>query len=366
MLNELIANTLLPLSHSAWSTSWHVELTGELVAFALMICFVGLFNLEVRLPKITHPTKQTRQSYRTNISLFVFNSVLMSVCSVSTLFTIAERYSSHGLLNTVSSPALKAILAFLAVDLLLYVWHQACHRVDVLWVFHRVHHNDPHLNASTAFRLHFVEALVTNLLKALLIVILGIDKVLVLAIEALITLCIMFHHTNASFKYEQILGRFMIVPFLHRAHHSTERSEHDRNYGAVFSIWDRLFGTLSEIAPKAIGIKGNSPMDLFNLIKFGFGIETPTHTQTANLNVMIAEAAFYKAEKRNFYPGYEMRDWLEAKKDILNAVYGNNHRHTNSTWRIVTDYCKSMSIKFNQPLRQQSQKEFKQINPQCH
>jgi sterol desaturase/sphingolipid hydroxylase (fatty acid hydroxylase superfamily) len=364
MLNELIVNTLLPLSHSAWSTSWHVELTGELVAFALMICFVGLFNLEARLPKINHPTKQTRQSYRTNISLFVFNSVLMSVCSVSTLFIIAERYSSYGLLNSVSSPALKAILAFLAIDLLLYVWHQACHRVDVLWMFHRVHHNDPHLNVSTAFRLHFVEVLVTNLLKALLIVILGIDKVLVLAIEALITLCIMFHHTNTSFKYEQILGRFMIVPFLHRVHHSTERSEHDRNYGAAFSIWDRLFGTLSEIEPKSIGIKGNSPMDLFNLIKFGFSIETPTRTQSANLNVMIAEAAFYKAEKRNFYPGYEMRDWLEAKKDILNAVYGNNHRRIHFGWEAVVNYCKVMLSNFNQAFGQQSQKDFKQNNLQ--
>jgi hypothetical protein len=29
---------------------------------------------------------------------------------------------------------------------------------------------------------------------------------------------------------------------------------------------------------------------------------------------MIAEAAYYKTKKRNFYPGHEIRDWLEAKK----------------------------------------------------
>ena len=269
--------------------------------------------LESRFPKIHRPTSQTLQSYQTNISLFVFNSLLMSVCSVSTLFMIAERYSSYGLLNYVPSPALKAILSFLAIDLLLYVWHQVCHRVDALWMFHRVHHNDPCLNVSTAFRLHFVEILATNCLKALLIIILGIDKIPILAIETLTTLCIMFHHTNISFKYEQLLGRIMIVPFLHRVHHSTERSEHDRNYGAVFSFWDRLFGTLSELEPKQIGIKGNSPLDLFNLIKFGFGMETPVRVRPANLDAMIAEAAYYRAENRKFYPGYELRDWLEAK-----------------------------------------------------
>jgi sterol desaturase/sphingolipid hydroxylase (fatty acid hydroxylase superfamily) len=144
MLNEIDTKLLLTLPGATWPASWPVELTGELVAFALMICFVGLSNLENRFPKINRPARQTRQSYRTNISLFVFNSLLMSVCSASALFMIAERYSSAGLLDPVSSPALKAILAFLAIDLLLYVWHQACHRVDALWLFHRMHHNDPY------------------------------------------------------------------------------------------------------------------------------------------------------------------------------------------------------------------------------
>jgi sterol desaturase/sphingolipid hydroxylase (fatty acid hydroxylase superfamily) len=359
MFTELIAKTTLTLS----STDWPIELTGELVAFALLICFVGLSNLEARFPKIFHPTKQTRQSYQTNISLFVFNSVLMSVCSASTLFMIAERYSSYGLLNYVPNPGLKALLAFLAIDLLLYVWHQACHRLDSLWMFHRVHHNDPYLNVSTAFRLHFVEILATNSLKALLIIVLGIDKMLVLTIETLVTLCIMFHHTNISFKYERFLGRVMIVPFLHRVHHSTERSEHDRNYGAALSVWDRLFGTLSVVEPKRIGIKGKSPQDLINLIKFGFGLETPDHVRPANLDAMIAEAAFYKAEKRNFYPGYDLRDWLEAKADIL-RVYGNKTQQRHSAWQGLTDNCKLMLSNFNQALRQLSLKDLMQANLQ--
>lgn len=346
MLNELIAKTTLTLSSVSWS-SWPVELTGELVAFALLIYFIGLSNLENRFPKVNQPAQQTRQSYQTNISLFVFNSLLMSVCSVSTLFIIAEHYSSVGLLNDVSNPALKAILAFLAVDLLLYFWHQACHRVDFLWIFHRVHHNDPYLNVSTAFRLHFVEIIATNTLKALLIVILGIDKMLVLTVETVITLCIMFHHTNTSFKYERLLGYAMIVPFLHRVHHSTERNEHDRNYGAMLSVWDRLFGTLSEVEPKRIGIKGNSPQDLFNLIKFGLSLETPVHVQPANMDAMIAEAAFYKAEKRNFYPGYDLRDWLEAKADIL-RVYGNKPHPVQA----VANYFKFMPLNFQQALKQ--------------
>jgi sterol desaturase/sphingolipid hydroxylase (fatty acid hydroxylase superfamily) len=355
MLDLLHLKSLLTLP----SMAWHLELTGELVAFALLLCFVGLANLENHFPKIKRPEQQTRQSYRTNISLFVVNSILMSVCSVSTLFMIAGRYSSYGLLNHVTSPALKAFIAFLAMDLLLYVWHQTSHRVDAFWVFHRVHHNDPYLNVSTAFRLHIVEMLITNILKALLIVVLGVDKMLVLAIEALTTLFIMFHHTNISFNYERVLGRFMVVPYLHRLHHSTERSEHDRNYGAILSVWDRMFGTLSELEPKAIGIKGNSPQSFFDLITFGFGLETPVQVKPANLDAMIAEAAFYKAEKRNFYPGYEMRDWLEAKKELMNQMNGNNIRSQNNfPWQMVVDGINSMQTHFNQAWKQQGMKNF--------
>jgi hypothetical protein len=174
----------------------------------------------------------------------------------------------------------------------------------------------------------------------------------------------MFHHTNIGFKYERILGRFMIVPFLHRVHHSTERSEHDRNYGAVLSVWDRLFGTLSEIEPERIGIKGNSPQDVLNLVKFGLGLEIPTRAQPTNLDVMIAEAAFYRAEKRNFYPGYELRDWLEAKTDVLNQVYGHDHHRNHSAWHGVADYFKFMLSNFNQALRQHSLKDFMQLSSQ--
>jgi hypothetical protein len=238
---------------------------------------------------------------------------------------LAERYSDKGLLSTLSSPAWKAVLSFLMLDLLMYLWHKASHSFDCLWMFHKVHHNDPYLNISTAFRIHILELLITNLLKAALIILLGIDEAMVLTSEAVMTLFIMFHHTNISFMGEKLLSHIIIVPSLHRTHHSTQRCEHDSNYGAVLSLWDRLFGTLSELNPVEIGIKGSSPQDLVNLIKFGFGfnLPTPPSVQPINIDAMIAEAAYYKAEKRGFYPGNDIRDWLEAKSEIIALVYGD-------------------------------------------
>ena len=63
-----------------------------------------------------------------------------------------------GLVHLVALPALlEFALSFLLMDLAFYYWHVANHRVPFLWRFHNVHHIDPDLDVSTAFRFHFGE-----------------------------------------------------------------------------------------------------------------------------------------------------------------------------------------------------------------
>ena len=307
---------------------------GTVLALTLLMVFALLSTVESHAPREKWALKHLRLSYKTNISLFIINSIAMSLVSTSSLLILAERYSAKGLLNTISSPAWKAVLSFLLLDLFMYLWHKASHSADCLWMFHRVHHNDPYLNISTSFRIHFLELLITHILKALLVIVFGIEAAMVLTNEAVMTLFIMFHHTNIAFKGEKFLGYFIIVPALHRTHHSTQRSDHDSNYGAVLSLWDRLFGTLVELEPAEIGIKGSSPQDLLNLIKFGFTLHTPPSAPAINLDAMIAEAAYYKAEKRGFSPGNDLRDWLEAKRDIIALVYGDKSVKNNTPHKL--------------------------------
>jgi sterol desaturase/sphingolipid hydroxylase (fatty acid hydroxylase superfamily) len=306
---------------------------GGIATYILTLFFVLFVIFEFCDPREKLLTKQLRQSYRANIELFVFNSVLMSLLSVPSLLVLAEKFADKGLLNYIPNPIWKAVLSFLAIDLLLYVLHKASHRFDCLWVFHKVHHNDPYLNVSTAFRIHFLEILIINAMKAMLIIALGIKGSLLFANEMIITFFTMMHHANISFRGEKFLGRAIITPYLHRVHHSTQRNEHDRNFGTVLSIWDRLFGTLAELKPTVIGLNGNSPQDLISLVKGGF--TRNSSVQPVNLDVMIAEAAYYKAEKRCFRPGNELRDWLEAKSEIIRLVYGEEQVRNNlkQKWR---------------------------------
>lgn len=348
MLNKLISSSTL---HEL-NLSWPVLTSGELALLILALSFGLLSALELYAPRINLPKGQLRQSYKTNFSLFIFNSVVMSLISITSLLVVAKQHLlGPGLLSYVNDSVVKAALSFLSIDLLLYVWHKASHSFDGLWMFHKVHHNDPCLNVSTGFRTHTVEVLITNILKAILIIVLGIDAPIVLANEVVTTLFVMLHHSNISFKGEKWLGLLFIAPYLHRTHHSTERSEHDSNYGAVLSIWDRLFGTLKEIEPAKIGIKGDSPLDFVNLLKFGFTPQTapaPAIQPIAiNLDAMIAEAAYYLAEKRNFQPGQELNDWLEAKNEIIRMVYGQCEAQKIPAQKIRAGYLDWINCKLN-------------------
>ncbi|MBL6987867.1 MAG: sterol desaturase family protein [Methylobacter sp.] len=332
MLNELISSTTLLQSYLMWLIN---QTSGQGATFTLLMAFVILVVFELYNPKEKLPAKLLRQSYRANVELFVFNSVLMSLLSMPSLLALAEHYANNGLLNAIANPVWRAVLSFLAIDLLLYLLHKASHNFDFLWMFHKVHHNDSCLNVSTAFRIHFMEIIIVSIMKAILIIVLGIKGSSLLANELIITFFTMMHHANISFRGELAFGRVFITPYLHSVHHSTEREEHDRNYGTVLSIWDRLFGTLAELNPVAIGLNGSSPQDLMNLIMYGFKRTNNASVQPVDLEGMIAEAAYYKAEKRGFNPGYELKDWLDARSEIIRLVYGEEQvrNHLIQKWR---------------------------------
>jgi sterol desaturase/sphingolipid hydroxylase (fatty acid hydroxylase superfamily) len=79
---------------------------------------------------------------------------------------------------------------------------------------------------------------------------------------------VLFHHGNFTFPGEKWVSYVIITPYLHRAHHSTLREEHDSNYGIVLSIWDQIFRTRKELVPATIGldlIEAENLVQLFSL-----------------------------------------------------------------------------------------------------
>jgi sterol desaturase/sphingolipid hydroxylase (fatty acid hydroxylase superfamily) len=281
---------------------------------------VGLFLIVEKVkPYKRLPKTQLNQSYKTNLGIFVFNMFVMSLLSTTTVLMLIDIPATWGIVNYIPIPITKMLISFLLIDFFLYTWHRISHQVDFLWMFHKVHHNDPYMNVTTGFRIHIGELFLLTTMKTIFILLVGIDQVAVFVNEVITTMFIAFHHSNIRYK-EKWIRKVFITPALHYTHHSTERNEHDTNYGAVFSIWDRILNSLSDVKPRQIGIKGYSPQSFWNLLKFGFMIpKTISSTKPyypVSIHEMTSIAAYYRAEKREFVSGYELGDWLISEKEI--------------------------------------------------
>lgn len=231
----------------------------------LALCLVR----ELLRPWIKFPAKGLTGSYVNNIMTFLFNDTVLSLLSLPSLFYIAQHFSQYGLLNGVENRFLKWAASFILLDFAMYLWHVANHKYDLLWRFHKVHHSDPTLNATTALRFHLGELFLTVLVKASFIVLAGIEAFVLLLNEAILTSFVIFHHMNSSVPGEAWFGKLFVTPRFHRIHHSVNREEHDNNYGGVLTIWDHTFGTLREGEPEAIGLKNIAHQSFLDMIRFG-------------------------------------------------------------------------------------------------
>ncbi|MDO9140661.1 MAG: sterol desaturase family protein, partial [Methylobacter sp.] len=230
--------------------------------------FIFLLIMEKKRPHLEFPQKVYKESLVTNTSAFLINNLILTVLRASSLFLVAQQFSSYGLLSGLDNGPVKWLLAFVFFDLAIYIWHVASHKNEFLWRFHKVHHSDKSFNVSTGFRFHVFDLFLEIIYKSVFVIVIGVNAYLVLSIEIVELFFIFFHHANLRIPNEEAISKFIITPSLHRTHHSTLRKEHDSNYGIVLSLWDRIFGTRQELVPEHIGldlIEAENFIQLFSL-----------------------------------------------------------------------------------------------------
>jgi sterol desaturase/sphingolipid hydroxylase (fatty acid hydroxylase superfamily) len=176
------------------------------------------------------------------------------------------------------SGGLGLVFDLLVLDLWIYWWHRANHRVPILWRFHEVHHLDQFLDVTTAVRFHLGEVLLSAVVRAAVIIILAIPIASVVIFETGLLLATMFHHSNLKLPkdLERTLSWFVVTPSIHWVHHHALRRDTDSNYATVLSIWDRLFASRSttERTPNLeIGVEGRSEEPFLSLISKPFRVQ---------------------------------------------------------------------------------------------
>ncbi|MHC8397582.1 sterol desaturase family protein [Pseudomonas sp. LB3P93] len=164
------------------------------------------------------------------------------------------------------------VFAFVLYDFCYYWLHRMGHERNILWAAHSVHHQSEDYNLSTALRQTSTGFLLSWIFY-LPMAVLGVPLLVFISVAALNLLYQFWVHT----KHIPKLGWFewfFVTPSNHRAHHAQNALYMDRNYGGVFIIWDRLFGSFQEE-------DDNEPVI--------FGVTTPL----ASWNPLWANVQFY-------------------------------------------------------------------------
>ena len=139
-------------------------------------------------------------------------------------------------------PLLQIVAALLVTDFAMYWLHRAQHRFRFLWAFHSTHHSQENLTFASYLRFHPVEVFVGECVSFVMLKVLGFDFASWFVVYLVANLVGELTHTQIPWKLG-LLSNVIVTPRFHSYHHSPDRALHDRNFGGLFSFWDRLFGT---------------------------------------------------------------------------------------------------------------------------
>ena len=180
---------------------------------------------------------------------FTFTTILINFSLAFLLLKSSDWVSNNyfGLIHLYDFPLwIKVILGILLLDLVgAYLAHYVEHNVKPLWMIHLVHHSDHKVDTTTANRHHPLESLIRFSFTLFGVFVSGVPIGVVMLYQSLSIISTQFTHANIrlSKRLDKFISYIFVSPDMHKIHHHFRLPYTDKNYGNIFSIWDRIFGT---------------------------------------------------------------------------------------------------------------------------
>jgi len=133
---------------------------------------------------------------------------------------------------------------YIIFDLCSYWAHRISHQQRFWWATHVVHHSGEHYNLTVSFRLSWVQHL--KLIFFLPVALIGFHPIIFFVVNQIAVLFQFWVHTEYIPKLHPAIEYIFATPSNHRVHHGSQEKYINKNYGATFILWDRIFGTYQE------------------------------------------------------------------------------------------------------------------------
>jgi sterol desaturase/sphingolipid hydroxylase (fatty acid hydroxylase superfamily) len=217
-----------------------------------------LWIIEGAIPLLTMRYKKTKWRHAAvNLTFTVIHLVIHTGFGIL-IVKLADwaTASQFGLVHWLQTGTLLTIIiSALALDLFGgWMSHMIEHKVPLFWRMHIIHHADNNVDVTTGLRHHPLESIWRGIFFLIAIVICGAPVYAVMIYQTVLTIFVAFTHANIALPawLDKGLSYILVSPNMHKVHHHWKQPFTDSNYGAVFAIWDRLFGTYLHMEPSQI------------------------------------------------------------------------------------------------------------------
>jgi alkylglycerol monooxygenase len=194
------------------------------------------------------------------------------------------------------------LITFIVLDFAGYAVHALDHKINFFWNSHIIHHSSEEFNLACALRQSvsvFFRLFIILLLPAAL---LGIDAKVISIVAPLHLFAQFWYHTQHIGKMG-FLEKIIVTPSHHRVHHALNKEYIDKNYGQIFIVWDKWFGTFQEELKEVPPVYGiTRPVRTWNPIKINF----------QHMGLLVKDAWYAKSWKDKLRIWFMPTGWRPA------------------------------------------------------
>lgn len=155
--------------------------------------------------------------------------------------------NQFGLMYLIDLPLwVQVVIGLMVLDLIgAYTIHFIEHKVKWMWGFHLIHHSDTNVDVTSGLRHHPGESVFRFIFTTMAVIIAGAPMGVIMLYQSLSVIFTHLTHANVSVfgKLDKPLSMIFVTPNMHKVHHHYLLPWTDTNFGNIFSIWDRIFGT---------------------------------------------------------------------------------------------------------------------------
>lgn len=238
-------------------------LGGVSLVLALEVAFLGYAKSSIY--RLLHPTRSTSTDILWfSLKVLGLNGIILSIISArherrsprgspsassASTCSCASRTRSRASRSTWCSSTSSRI----AQD------HRGRHQIGWWWELHKAHHSAEEFNAITTTRGHPFDGVAMAISTAIPVALLGGSM-----LESIPVLTLFAAHAGLARSMLQWrwgwFGRYVVLPPTgHRIHHSAVPEHLDKNFGAIFPVWDWIFGTYyrGDVLNAEVGVDDN-------------------------------------------------------------------------------------------------------------